>query len=100
MPCATCIPAQRARFPSLLQCTVCVPLLVAALDADLMCPPRMTADANTVCARAQYHYDPQVRMGLSLSETGESEEEEFDLDAFKKGFLPLHERMMGSMYFS
>ena len=39
-------------------------------------------------------------MGLSLSETGESEEEEFDLDSFKKGFLPLHERMMGSMYFS
>ncbi|KAJ6548130.1 argonaute-like protein [Mycena vulgaris] len=53
--------------------------------------------ADTVCARAKIHFDPQGPGNWSESGTTEAAE---NLEAFKRDYLPLHKDQMGRMYFS
>ncbi|KAI0832378.1 argonaute-like protein [Trametes gibbosa] len=57
--------------------------------------------ADIVCARAKNHYDPDGGMdfegsGVTLDDTQKTS----TLEAFKKGFKPLHKVMQKVMYFS
>jgi len=56
--------------------------------------------ADIVCSRAKYHYDPSVNLELSGSETAtNTEQAKANLEKFREGFRPLHERMRRLMYF-
>jgi eukaryotic translation initiation factor 2C len=55
--------------------------------------------ADIVCARAKNHYDPQGGLDFSDSVTNLDNQDK-NLEAFKKGFKPLHANMATLMYFS
>jgi eukaryotic translation initiation factor 2C len=61
----------------------------------------MFLDADIVCTRAKNHYDPQAGVDFSDSATQlDSGQADTALDAFKRGFKPLHRNMATLMYFS
>lgn len=55
--------------------------------------------ADIVCARAKNHYDPQGDFDFSDSATN-LDEQRNNMEAFKRGFKPLHANMATLMYFS
>ncbi|KAF8076456.1 argonaute-like protein [Lyophyllum atratum] len=57
--------------------------------------------ADIVCSRAKNHYDPQGRLDFSDSATqAEGSQAENSLEAFRRGFKPLHKKQHTLMYFS
>ncbi|PCH41081.1 Piwi-domain-containing protein [Wolfiporia cocos MD-104 SS10] len=56
--------------------------------------------ADIVCARAKNHYDPQAGLDFSDSATVDEAAATNQLDAFRRGFKPLHRNMTFVMYFS
>jgi eukaryotic translation initiation factor 2C len=57
--------------------------------------------ADIVCARAKNHYDPQGTLDFSESATQtDVAQANTTLEAFKRGFKPLHRNMSTVMYFS
>ncbi|KDQ64588.1 hypothetical protein JAAARDRAFT_116696 [Jaapia argillacea MUCL 33604] len=57
--------------------------------------------ADIVCTRAKNHYDPQGGVDFSDSATNlDDSQADRTLDAFKRGFKPLHKNMATVMYFS
>ena len=56
------------------------------------------ADADIVCSRAKYHYDPAMRFEASETAT-DTEGNNLSLERFRESFKPLHERMRTFMYF-
>ncbi|KAJ7481095.1 argonaute-like protein [Mycena galericulata] len=57
--------------------------------------------AHIVCSRAKNHYDPQGTVDFSDSATQNDEEQvASSLEAFKRGFQPLHSNQSKRMYFS
>lgn len=58
-------------------------------------------DADIVCSRAKNHYDPQGTVDFSDSATqADTSQAEGALEAFRRGFKPLHANMAPLMYFS
>lgn len=58
-------------------------------------------DADIVCSRAKNHYDPNGDVDFDDSETQQESAKALDsLDAFKRGFKPLHKAQATLMYFS
>lgn len=58
-------------------------------------------DADIVCSRAKNHYDPQGTLDFSDSATQlDSGQGTTALEAYKRGFKPLHQNMTTVMYFS
>lgn len=58
-------------------------------------------DADIVCSRAKNHYDPRGTVDFSDSATqADTSQAEGALEAFKRGFKPLHANMQSVMYFS
>lgn len=58
-------------------------------------------DADIVCSRAKNHYDPQGTVDFSDSATqADTTQAEGILEAYKRGFKPLHANMASLMYFS
>lgn len=58
-------------------------------------------DADIVCSRAKNHYDPQGTVDFSDSATqADTSQAEGALEAFRRGFKPLHQNMASLMYFS
>ncbi|KAK0206676.1 argonaute-like protein [Desarmillaria ectypa] len=55
-------------------------------------------DADIVCSRAKNHYDPSG--SVDYSESGDGSKVDESLDAFKRGFKPLHPLQSKLMYFS
>lgn len=55
-----------------------------------------------MCARAKNHYDPDsAQMDLTDSGTQlDAKDAKDQLDAFRAGFKPLHEKIRRMMYFS
>ncbi|KAJ7459186.1 argonaute-like protein [Mycena galericulata] len=59
------------------------------------------ADADIVCSRAKNHYDPQGTVDFSDSATQVDEgQAASSLEAFRRGFKPLHQSQSTLMYFS
>jgi eukaryotic translation initiation factor 2C len=59
------------------------------------------ADADIVCSRAKNHYDPQGTVDFSDSATNvDSQQADTSLEAFRRGFKPLHQSQSTLMYFS
>ncbi|KAN0097521.1 Piwi domain containing protein [Tylopilus felleus] len=57
--------------------------------------------ADIVCSRAKNHYDPQGTVDFSDSATqADTSQAEGALEAYKRGFKPLHANMLPLMYFS
>lgn len=57
--------------------------------------------ADIVCSRAKNHYDPQGTLDFSDSATQlDSGQATTALEAYKRGFRPLHQNMTTVMYFS
>lgn len=57
--------------------------------------------ADIVCSRAKNHYDPQGNVDFSDSATQlDQAQAEGALEAYKRGFKPLHVNMQSLMYFS
>ncbi|KAJ8580661.1 argonaute-like protein [Rhizopogon salebrosus TDB-379] len=57
--------------------------------------------ADIVCSRAKNHYDPQGTVNFSETATQlDSGQAEGTLEAYKRGFRPLHANMASLMYFS
>ncbi|RDB22690.1 Protein argonaute-2 [Hypsizygus marmoreus] len=57
--------------------------------------------ADIVCSRAKNHYDPQGTLNFSDSATQvEGSQADNSLDAFRRGFKPLHPKQALLMYFS
>ncbi|PBL02679.1 argonaute-like protein [Armillaria gallica] len=54
--------------------------------------------ADIVCSRAKNHYDPSG--SVDYSESGDGSKADESLDAFKRGFKPLHAAQSKLMYFS
>ncbi|KAF7366306.1 Protein argonaute-2 [Mycena sanguinolenta] len=54
--------------------------------------------ADTVCARAKIHFDPE-KIGGDFSESGVTDTTE-TLEAYKRDFMALHSNQTGRMYFS
>lgn len=58
-------------------------------------------DADIVCSRAKNHFDPQAGVNLSDSATQLDEQQDTTtLEAYKRGFKPLHQNAALTMYFS
>jgi eukaryotic translation initiation factor 2C len=58
-------------------------------------------DADIVCTRAKNHYDPQGGVDFSDSATQlDDGQATTTLEAFQRGFKPLHPNMTTVMYFS
>ncbi|TFK35934.1 argonaute-like protein [Crucibulum laeve] len=53
--------------------------------------------ADIVCSRARNHFDPLS--ALNHSETMSQTDNKSELEAFRKGFLPLNKNQAGNMYF-
>jgi hypothetical protein len=77
-------------------------LSIVSLDSLPSCPPnRFCLDADIVCTRAKNHYDPQGNVDFSDSATQlDDGQATTTLEAFKRGFRPLHQNMTTVMYFS
>ncbi|KAF7365497.1 Argonaute-like protein [Mycena venus] len=62
--------------------------------------PRYYADI--VCSRAKNHYDPEGTLNFSDSATpvDEGQADISSLEAFRRGFMPLHKSQSSLMYFS
>ncbi|KAF8138405.1 argonaute-like protein [Boletus edulis] len=57
--------------------------------------------ADIVCSRAKNHYDPQGTVDFSDSATqADTSQAEGALEAYRRGFKPLHANMVPLMYFS
>ncbi|KAJ7283579.1 argonaute-like protein [Mycena rebaudengoi] len=57
--------------------------------------------ADIVCSRAKNHYDPQGTVDFSDSATNvDSQQADTSLEAFRRGFKPLHQSQSTLMYFS
>jgi hypothetical protein len=60
-----------------------------------------SSDADIVCSRAKNHYDPQGTVDFSDSATQVDEgQAASSLEAFRRGFKPLHQSQSTLMYFS
>ena len=59
---------------------------------------RVPVDADTVCARAKIHFDPE-KAAAEFSESGVTDSSE-TLEAYKRDFMALHSNQTGRMYFS
>ncbi len=72
---------------------ICLPVLVLTY---------IYVDADIVCARAKNHYDPDsAQMDLTDSGTQlDAKDAKDQLDEFRAGFKPLHEKIRRMMYFS
>ncbi|KAH9035274.1 argonaute-like protein [Lactarius hengduanensis] len=56
--------------------------------------------AKLVCARSMHHFDPQLGLDLTISETAtDTTEAATTLERFRQAFKPTHERQKKSMYF-
>ncbi|KAH8999090.1 argonaute-like protein [Lactarius akahatsu] len=56
--------------------------------------------AKIVCARSKHHFDPQLGLDLTISETAtDTTEAATTLERFRQAFKPTHERQKKLMYF-
>ena len=70
-------------------------------SSDKVSDLRIISDADIVCSRAKNHYDPQGTVDFSDTATQlDSGQAEGTLEAYKRGFKPLHANMASLMYFS
>lgn len=72
-----------------------------ALYASPLISTLLLLDADIVCSRAKNHYDPHGTVDFSDSATQVDSAQAGDsLDAFRRGFKPLHKAQSTLMYFS
>ncbi|KAH9062679.1 argonaute-like protein [Lactarius vividus] len=56
--------------------------------------------ADIVCGRSKHHFDPQLGLDLTISETAtDTTEATTTLERFRQAFRPIHERQKKLMYF-
>ncbi|KAI9467034.1 argonaute-like protein [Lactarius psammicola] len=56
--------------------------------------------ADIVCSRSKHHFDPQLGLDLTISETATNTTEAVTtLERFRQAFRPIHERQKKLMYF-
>lgn len=55
----------------------------------------LVLDADLVCSRAKTHFDPNEYLDNSTVLSGST-----SLEAFKDGYMPLHENQQTAMYFA
>ena len=57
-------------------------------------------DAKIVCYRSRHHFDPQLDLEPTISETAtNTTEAAITLETFRQAFKPTHERQKNVMYF-
>ncbi|KAH0839868.1 argonaute-like protein [Lanmaoa asiatica] len=77
------------------------PVYCTFLTTSFQMLAHLGLDADIVCSRAKNHYDPQGAVDFSDSATQvDTSQAEGALEAFRRGFRPLHANMASLMYFS
>lgn len=80
-------------------------LFIVSLRLQLLSTEALTfgtcIDADIVCSRAKNHYDPQGTVDFSDSATQvDATQADTSLEAYRRGFKPLHKSQSTLMYFS
>lgn len=77
------------------------PCILSVHEPLLYCRRLSSSDADIVCSRAKNHYDPQGTVDFSDSATQvDDAQATSSLEAFRRGFKPLHQSQSTLMYFS
>ncbi|KDQ14831.1 hypothetical protein BOTBODRAFT_174355 [Botryobasidium botryosum FD-172 SS1] len=85
-------PERRAPYPSLPPYTLCCSVLDTR-NLAIHLPSQLLADADIVCMRSQFHFDP----GMNISDdamTVSGNDAGYSLEQFGNGYRPMHATMV------